>query len=386
MLKTVITHSIELESADAVEEVLQQARIELGNLRPQAGLLFAGIDHDFELILEKVNKTFAGIELVGCTTDGEMSSIHGFRDDSIVLTLFSSDVIEFKAGVADKVTKDSVPLLTKAVEAAKTDMISEPMMCIITPTGWPGLITGEDIIIGVQETLGESFPIFGGFAGDLFRFEGTYQFCNKMAYTDAVPFLLISGPLLFSVGAESGWMPIGERAVVTQSDYNVVHRIGEQSAMDFFKHYLGKGDSYPLSEYPLAVFDKDDETFCLRSSLVSDAEKGCITYTGPIREGTSVQITHTTRDEIVEAAKKSVDVAIMGYPGSHPMLALCFSCTCRKQLLGTRIGEEYQILKEANPDLAIAGFYSYGEIGPHSRDRSAKLHNDTMYTLLLGLD
>ena len=386
MLKTVITHSIELDSTDAVKEVLHEARTELGNLQSQAGVLFAGINHEFEIILEEINKAFPGIELIGCTTDGEISSLHGFREDSIVLILLSSDVIEFKAGVADKVTKDSVVRLTEAIVAAKTKMMSEPMMCITTPTGWPGLITGEDIIIGVQEALGESFPIFGGFAGDQYRFEGTYQFYKEKAFTDAVPFLMIAGPLLYSVGVESGWLPIGEKSVVTQSDHNVVYRIGEQSAMEFFKHYLGEGDWYPISEYPLAVFDADNEGYCLRSSLASDEEKGSITYTGPIREGTSVQITHTTRDKIVEAAKNSVDAAITGYRGTNPMFAFCFSCTCRKQLLGTRIGEEYEILKESNPDLAVAGFYTYGEIGPPSEGEVVKLHNDTMYTLLLGLD
>ena len=47
MLKTTVAHSMELESQDAVEEVLKQCREKLGKLQPQAGLLFTGIDHDF---------------------------------------------------------------------------------------------------------------------------------------------------------------------------------------------------------------------------------------------------------------------------------------------------------------------------------------------------
>jgi len=384
VLKTTITHSVNLDSLEAVEEVLDRAREELGDLRPQAGVLYAGIDHDFVPILEKINEAYPGIELIGATTDGEVSSVHGFADDSIVLTLFCSDEIEFKGGVVDNATVESVTLLTEAVEDAAKSMESKPVLCITTPTGWPGLITGEDVIAGIQKALGDSFPVFGGMAGDQYRFKGTYQFCNDTVYTGAVPFRLVAGPVLFSFGVESGWMPVGEKSVVTKSDYNVVYKIGEQSAMSFFKHYLGEGEWYPVSEYPLAVFD--DEGFCLRSSLANDVDTGSITYTGPIPEGTFVQITHATRDKIVEAAKTSVDAAITDYPGTNPMLALCFSCTCRKQVLGTRIGEEYEILKKSNPDLAVAGFYTYGEIGPAAKDKSVKLHNDTMYTLLLGID
>ena len=115
MLKTVIVHSLELDSQDAAQEIVEQSRAELGGLNPQAGMLFAGIDHDFKLILKKINEAYPDMELIGCTTDGEMSSVQGFSDDSIVLTLFHSERLDFKAGVADKVTKDSVADFMKAV-------------------------------------------------------------------------------------------------------------------------------------------------------------------------------------------------------------------------------------------------------------------------------
>ncbi len=384
MLKTTIAHSLELDSQDAAEEVLEQSRVKLGELNPQAGMLFAGIDHNFELILKKIDEAYPAIQLIGCTTDGEISSVHGFSDDSIVLTLFCSERLSFKASVADKVTKDSVTDLIKAVETAKSHLDQEPKICIVTPTGYPGVITGEDIIEAVRRALGEAIPIFGGLAGDQFRFEGTYQFCNKNVFTDAVPFILISGPLLYSFGVESGWMPIGQKAKVTRSDHNVISRIGDQSAMDFVRHYLGEIAFTPISEFPLAIFEDDGESFCLRSSLATDAEKGSITYTGPIPEGATVQLTHSTRDRIIEAAKASVSSAVAEYPGSKPSIALCFSCTCRKQVLGTRVEEEYMLLKSSYPDLPVAGFYTYGEIGLLNKDKPAKLHNDTFYTLLIG--
>ena len=42
MLKTAISHSMEFDSQDAVEEVLAQCRETLVDLQPQAGILFAG--------------------------------------------------------------------------------------------------------------------------------------------------------------------------------------------------------------------------------------------------------------------------------------------------------------------------------------------------------
>ena len=91
MFKVAIAHSIELDSQDAIKEVLEQCHEQLVDLMPQAGILFTGIDHDFKLILDRINEMYSGIKLIGCTTDGELSSVHGYTDDSIALMLLCSD-------------------------------------------------------------------------------------------------------------------------------------------------------------------------------------------------------------------------------------------------------------------------------------------------------
>ena len=78
MFKVAVAHSLELESADAVTEALDQCREQLGNLKPQAGIMFAGIDHNHALVLKKIRATYPEMELIGCTADGELSSVHGY--------------------------------------------------------------------------------------------------------------------------------------------------------------------------------------------------------------------------------------------------------------------------------------------------------------------
>ena len=89
MLKVVVGHSEDPESQYAVEAVLDHCRKDLGGDTPQAGILFAAIDFEHALILNQINQEFPGIDLIGCTTDGEMSSILGFQQDSLTLMLFS---------------------------------------------------------------------------------------------------------------------------------------------------------------------------------------------------------------------------------------------------------------------------------------------------------
>ena len=55
----------------------RDATARLGGSTPQAGFLYAAIDHDFPVLLERVEARYPGLELIGCTTDGELSSSHG---------------------------------------------------------------------------------------------------------------------------------------------------------------------------------------------------------------------------------------------------------------------------------------------------------------------
>lgn len=390
MLQTAVVHSVELDSQDAVEDALDQCREKLGDVKPQAGILFAGIYHDFQLILDKINNAYQGIEIIGCTTDGEMSSVYGFAEDSIVLMMFYSDELRFVAGVADRISESTISYVQKAAETALSGLGKEPKLCIATPSSLT--VDGEDVIAGLKKSFGDAFPIFGGTAGDQWNIQETYQFCNTRVFTDAAPFLIVAGPLLYSSGLDCGWMPIGQKEKITRSVKNVVYEIGDQTALQFYKHYLGNSISANvvghMGDFPLAVYVDDGERFYLRSSpfdIPTSDEEG-ITFVATVPEGATVQITTAPRDDIIMAAKHSVRSAMDEYPGEHPAVAICFSCAARKFILGSRVEEEYKNLKDNYPSLPVAGFYTYGEIGPLQRDKPSLFHNDTFVSLLIGTD
>jgi hypothetical protein len=79
MLKLAVGHSNDPDSQFAVAEVVEQIRTALGGSSPKAGLLFAAIDFDHPLVLDQIVAAFPEIELIGGTTDGEMSSVLGFE-------------------------------------------------------------------------------------------------------------------------------------------------------------------------------------------------------------------------------------------------------------------------------------------------------------------
>lgn len=387
MFRVAVAQSIELDSADAVAEVLDQCHQQLGDLQPQAGLLFAGIDFEFSSILDEISSVYPDVELIGCTTDGEMASVHGYTDDSLALMLLCTDELVFKSGVAVGVSEDTANTVERAVASVASELHEEPVLCIATPTSLTA--SGDNTVEGLQRGLGKGVPVFGGTAGDQWRFKGTYQFHRRTVYTDAAPFLLIAGPLIYSFGIDTGWIPIGPRKTVTKSENNVVYEIGGEKALHFYRHHLGEdiglGDAGAISEYPLAVFEDDGELYYLRASTLLDRKAGSLTFVGNVPEGSTVQIAHSTRDRIVEAAERSIAASVKSYPGNRPLAALCFSCCARKQVLGTRVEEEYAAFQRTLPEIPIVGFYTYGEIGPLERGRPARFHNETFFNLVIGL-
>jgi hypothetical protein len=64
---------------------------------------------------------------------------------------------------------------------------------------------------------------------------------------------------------------------------------------------------------------------------------------------------------------------------------LLVSCIGRRLLMGQRIDDEIQAVREVLPaDVAQLGFYSYGEIAPHAVSGVCELHNQTMTVTVIS--
>ena len=101
----------------------------------------------------------------------------------------------------------------------------------------------------------------------------------------------------------------------------------------------------------------------------------------------TVQIATADRTAILDGCKTSIEKAFANYPhGKTPEAALMFLCSCRRLLLGTRTGEECDVVGSVlGPDIPVIGFYGYGEIAPvGSAGGVSKYHNETFVSLILG--
>lgn len=117
MFKAIVGHSTDIDSEDAISEVLTQCYDQLADQMPQAGILLAAIDFDHKLILSRIQTAFPNIHLIGCSTDGEISSIQGVKEDSITLMLFCSDTVTIRSGLGLNLSNDPQAAAAQAIES-----------------------------------------------------------------------------------------------------------------------------------------------------------------------------------------------------------------------------------------------------------------------------
>jgi len=384
-LKFAVCHSEDIDTVDAMEDLFEKASEQLNNQIPDACMLFAAIDYDHNEMLNIILEKWPNIQLIGGTTDGEMSSELGFAEDSIVMILFKSDKIRFTAGLGEGIISDLEEATQNAVVQATDGGKIKPKLIFSVPGNVA--INIDRVVASISEKVGENVPIFGAVPGDQWRFQKQYQFFNNKVCTDSVPILSMSGDFHFEYGVDSGWEPLGEIGVVNKTEGNIVYEINHLPAFDYYKRVLGEL-STPSGEFPIVVLDDNNEIMYQRAAakLLED-NSGAIVFMGEIPLNSKIQIASAQRETIINGTRRSINEAKNKLSNQENICgALLFSCAARKALLGTHTKQEIKVAKEIlGEEIPIAGFYGYGELSPLKRNSSDnKLHNQTFVTLIFA--
>ena len=399
-MRACVVHSQDVDSVDAVAELIAGAKVALGASLPRVAMLFAGIDHDFAIVLEQINAQWPGIALIGCTTDGEMSSHILFAEDSLALVLLSGDDFHAVSGVARSVSTD----VAGSIRASANDAVQRlagrgggdrEARCRAAPLHHHARRPDRERVRCPQCVAGG----VGRCGPDLRRHRRrpvAIQGHQAVPRHGSAPGFRAVPPLRGGCGlflwCGYRMAPIGREGRVTDVDGHVVRAIDGRPATEFYREFLGNADITHLTEYPLAVTADDGRgasSYYLRAPGRTDEAGGCIHFLGDVPDGARVHITTTNRDQILAATRSSFQHALDDFPkdsggGGKPALALCISCAGRKQILGSRTQEEVRIVNELLGDVPAAGFYGYGEIARLAKDGISHYHNETFTTLLLG--
>lgn len=405
-VQVVIGHSEGIDTRAVIEQVLDQCANPFGGRPPDVGLLFAAGDFDDQVLLDAIAERFPGLPLIGGHVAGAMCTSFGYTEDSVRLMLLQSDELTITVGVARDCGRNP-DAAAQAVEMARRGHSEPEALCLSV---FNVFIPGDPhhLLCDLNQALRPGCPVFGGAASPSFtdklnKTMQSIQYFGREVLNDSMPIALISGPLSYSFSIENSWTPVGDRHRVTRANYNLVQRIGERTALELYQHYLGQHQE-PAYAFPLAVFETDErghERYYMRAPMAYDRDSGAVRYSGPIPEGATVQLTEAVRTTMLDQSSASVASAMHLEADATPALCMVFSCSMRKQILGTQTYREGALVTEqldrhfgattsqagrdARREVPMLGIYAASELAPLFHGRSSMVHGATMITLLLGV-
>lgn len=370
--------------------VLRSAPTIAGDLAPLAGvradlvLAFGGSDL-LQAVAVPLATLFPDAHRVGCSTAGEISASGVFEDACVVTAVGFASTRLAVASTTLAGMDDS----RRAGRRLAAQLPKDGLRAVLV-FGQGVRINGCALLVGIGEILDPAVPIAGGLAGDGGAFRETRVLDGSGASTDTLVVLGLYGEDLdFCHASFGGWSPFGPARKVTSCAGNVLRELDGEPALDVYRRYLGEhACGLPASGllFPFAMLGSDHrELGLMRTILGVDERDGSLTLAGEIDPAGYLKLMHASTDALVGGAEAAAEVVQRMRRPDGRGLALLVSCVGRKLVMGGRVDEEVEAVAEVFGGSAVlAGFYSYGEIGPFGPGGGCRLHNQTMTVAYIG--
>ncbi|MCS4302424.1 FIST signal transduction protein [Chryseobacterium sp. BIGb0232] len=330
---------------------------------------------DFFLLLKK---KFPNADIALSSSSGEIFSDE-VHDNTVALT-----VIEFSRSHI-KSTQIDIEDFQNSFEAGSALMqtLDKENLKWVFVLSDGSKVNGSQLVEGINKMRPPHVLVSGGLAGDGDRFEKTSVGLNQTPEPNKIVAIGFYGDHLeLSHSSCGGWESFGLERTVTKSSNNILYEIDHKNALDLYKKYLGKyAEELPGSAllFPLSMRSSEDETHVVRTILSINEKNNMMIFAGDLPEGAKVRFMKANMDRLTDAASAAAKQCLKMSPNYSPKMAVIISCVGRKLVLGERISEEVEMVRDIfGPQTVISGFYSYGEISPLKPFDDCALHNQTI--------
>ncbi len=329
-------------------------------------------EDNFYLLLKK---TFPNAEIALSSSSGEIFCNEVY-DDTVALTIISFSTAYIKTSQID------IEDFSCSYDAGKKLIENLPSQelkwVFILSDG--SKVNGSQLVRGLNASRPEEVLISGGLAGDGDKFEKTVVGLNQVPEPNKILAIGFYGANLeLSHSSIGGWESFGLERLVTKSHDNILYEIDNKNALDLYKKYLGKyAEDLPASAllFPLSLTLHQDSLSVVRTIL--SIKDNAMIFAGDLPEGSKVRFMKANMDRLIDAANDAANQCLK--MNTHtPKLGIIISCVGRKIVLGDRVYEEVDIVRDVfKSNTALTGFYSYGELSPLSPFGNCALHNQTI--------
>jgi hypothetical protein len=325
---------------------------------------------------------FPNAHILGCSTGGQIVN-DDVTDDEIAVATLRFDATRLRlACEAASAPEDS----RSCGEAIGRSLAADDLVGIFVLSD--GLnVNGSELVAGMTSVVEPRVSVTGGLAGDGAKFQETLVGADCEPRKQTVAAIGFYGPSIrIGHGSAGGWDEFGPRRRISRSRGNVLFELDGEPALDLYERYLGEDDVKGLPGtallFPLRIRNpgRPDHDI-VRTILAVDQKARSMTFAGDVPEGWVAQLMRGNFDRLAAGAAKAARQAVARNPEtrSGDQVAVLVSCIGRRLLMGQHTIDEVEAANaELGADVSRLGFYSYGEISPHSASGVCELHNQTM--------
>ncbi len=386
--------SIAKDYIEAAKEALFRAKKYITKDKIDFAIVFSTVEFAHPLFLKTISRLLGPTTIVGSSSLAVMSN-QGFLKHGLVVMLISlSEKIYFNAALVEKISTKSInkageELAEKLLSGAKD--IHRKLSVIFCD----GLIKNTaDLILGLQDKFGKSFPLVGASTADNPVFQKNYLYLNQEIYNDAACGILLGGNLNFGLGVRHGWKPLGKPRFVTESFRNTVYKIDSEPAVKIYEEYfarkipeLTKDLKRIAAFYPIGIYLSGKKEYLLRN-LISIRNDGSLVFHGDVPVNSQIRFMIGAKDSILDATRQAASEAKQGMLEKKIDFVLVFDSVFRFMLLGRQVNKELEIIQEEfGRDTPIIGLCTCKEYAPlkiMEYSESAYSHNQAITILAVG--
>ncbi|HLU69013.1 MAG TPA: FIST N-terminal domain-containing protein, partial [Kofleriaceae bacterium] len=357
----------------------------LAGAAPGLVLVFGTAGYDQAQLLAGVREVTGGAPMAGCSAAGVITQAGSDEGSRVVAVMaLASDRIQFDTLVAAEVSADPEGRGASLARHLAALGRQRPRQLLLFTDGIT--VNATALIRGLEGELEAPIRMAGGSAGELHRFERTYQYHDGEVYSDAAVAVLLSGDLTCEALVTHGSEPIGVEHAITRAEGGTVYEIDGRPAWQVLREYLddSSGGLEATNVSALCVAQRaPDGDLLIRVPVGLDPDSGAMFFAGELLAGQRVIMVRRDTDHVSENAIAAAR-RLASTRGEKPALVLQFDCVGRGRLLfGEQVGEKVidPVQQAIGKDVPWLGMHSYGEIG--QRGERACFHNYTMVLLAL---
>lgn len=355
----------------AAKEAVAQARISIGEKKIHLAILFTSVEHAQPQVLETITSLIGHIPLIGCSTLAVIHNQGVFRHGLSIMLIhlpeniyFNTDCVQgVGAGEALNAGENFADKLLYGFKNIRRDF---------GITFSDGLLQdGSQLLSGLQQRLGISFPLIGASASDNLAFKKTFVYFKDTVLNAAACGILWGGRMHFGLGTQHGWEPLGKPRIVTRSKGNVVLEIDNTPAVGIYEQYFAKKiqelkkDLKRISIlYPIGIYVSGEKEYLLRNILHIE-DSGAVIFQGDVPEGSQIRLMIGTKESCLRATREAVEQVKTQLSSRTINFVLVFDSVSRYIVLGRDAHKELDIVKEVlGNEIPVLGLYTYGEQAP----------------------